>query len=187
MKIIFGVLVAVGVPLGVLFAIGLIAAALAPPEPPEPAGPHVVRDRFKALDSIAAAETVAQARLRDPDSARFGDEWLVVRGGPRGARVCGKVNAKNGFGAYTGAEWFYMERAGGPGDPAKVLFGVDGEVACLKLADDAKALENPPAAAVPAGPLRAPPPAGAKHPPTTAEDAQGRARALEELRAAAKH
>jgi hypothetical protein len=43
---------------------------------------------------VAEAKAAVVKRLKDPDSARFSD--LVKTGG--GYIVCGKVNAKNGFG-----------------------------------------------------------------------------------------
>jgi hypothetical protein len=51
---------------------------------------------------LAEAKAAVVKRLKDPDSARFSD--LVKTGG--GYIVCGKVNAKNGFGGYTGAKSF---------------------------------------------------------------------------------
>ena len=41
-------------------------------------------------------------RLKDPDSAQFGDDYVSYKiGAPV---VCGTVNAKNAFGGYTGPE-----------------------------------------------------------------------------------
>ena len=73
-------------------------------------------------DSVAAADSTIRARrnlvmavtsmgqaavkrrLMDPESARFGEQWT---GGPEGTVFCGKVNAKNAFGAYTGEELYF--------------------------------------------------------------------------------
>lgn len=46
---------------------------------------------------IADAESLVAYTLRDPDSAQFRNSRLTGRGA-----VCGQVNGKNGFGAYTG-------------------------------------------------------------------------------------
>lgn len=53
----------------------------------------------------AAIEDGIKARLKDPESARFG----AIKAGraPDGVTVCGQVNAKNSFGGYTGMETFY--------------------------------------------------------------------------------
>ncbi len=44
-------------------------------------------------------------RLKDPDSAKFGNV-IVVETEKYGRVVCGEVNAKNGFGGYTGSKGF---------------------------------------------------------------------------------
>lgn len=49
----------------------------------------------------ATAET-----LRDPESARFRN-LRVVKDSEGTLGLCGELNAKNGFGAYTGSEPFY--------------------------------------------------------------------------------
>jgi hypothetical protein len=57
---------------------------------------------------VGEIQSQVMARLRDPESARFGEMWL----GPSkslkpGVRiVCGTVNSKNGFGGYTGPELY---------------------------------------------------------------------------------
>lgn len=53
------------------------------------------------------AEKAVTAQLKDPDSAKFGDAFVVVTPakespGLEDVAVCGLVNAKNGFGGYTG-------------------------------------------------------------------------------------
>jgi len=50
----------------------------------------------------AAAETAVRNKLRDPQSAVFSDVEVRLENGS----VCGKVNGKNGFGGYAGAEFF---------------------------------------------------------------------------------
>ncbi|WP_158958812.1 SPOR domain-containing protein [Pseudomonas sp. PB106] len=58
---------------------------------------------------IDRARTAVADRLKDPDSAKFRNERQVADGG-----VCGEVNGKNGFGAYSGfAPFFAMKRPDG--------------------------------------------------------------------------
>jgi hypothetical protein len=74
-------------------------------------------------EATVNAEESVKRRLRDPESAHFGsintfpqgDSGMVVV-------VCGYVNAKNGFGGYTGEERFVS--IGGAGRP---LLSSDGE------------------------------------------------------------
>lgn len=60
------------------------------------------RNLVVAVTSMGQA--AVKSRLMDPESARFGDQWT---GGPEGTVFCGKVNAKNAFGAYTGEELYF--------------------------------------------------------------------------------
>jgi len=60
-----------------------------------------------APDPFATVRAAVGARLRDPDSARFGE----FRRGTAGA-TCGAVNARNGFGGYTGLQPFVLPPAG---------------------------------------------------------------------------
>lgn len=53
--------------------------------------------------AIDEAKERVRAHLRDPDSAKFGGAMV----GPRGV-VCGVVNAKNGFGGYTGMQPYFV-------------------------------------------------------------------------------
>jgi hypothetical protein len=53
------------------------------------------------------AHAAVQATLRDPSSALFYDEAVIGTGKSR--TVCGNVNAKNGFGGYTGKSAFIYE------------------------------------------------------------------------------
>lgn len=50
----------------------------------------------------AEARAAVRARLKDPKSAQFGDAIVTERA------VCGSVNAKNGFGGYTGSQPFIV-------------------------------------------------------------------------------
>lgn len=56
----------------------------------------------------AAAKELVKQRLRDPSSAEFTD-IVVHEGGPTTSTiVCGRVNARNGFGGMTGAQRFVV-------------------------------------------------------------------------------
>lgn len=57
--------------------------------------------------AVAAAEAAVRASLKDPESARFAEMRALTRPNARGEPtevVCGTINAKNGFGGYTGAK-----------------------------------------------------------------------------------
>ena len=49
--------------------------------------------------AIRDAEAAVTQLLQDPGSATFGEDHFVALGGEL---ICGTVNAKNGFGGYTG-------------------------------------------------------------------------------------
>ena len=54
--------------------------------------------------------------LRDPYSARFSDWKAIYSEGTGHLDICGKVNAKNAYGGYSGAAWFVVSES-----PSKVL------------------------------------------------------------------
>jgi hypothetical protein len=58
------------------------------------------------VEKKAVMDAVA-ARLKDPLSAQFGSITAAARAVGGDIRVCGKVNAKNGNGGYTGYSSFY--------------------------------------------------------------------------------
>lgn len=74
------------------------------------------------------------SRLKDPESAKFGPTMVASRSKETGTiRVCGTVNAKNGFGGYGGETRFVADivdvggtptfkdgTVGTPGDPFAV-------------------------------------------------------------------
>ena len=76
--------------------------------------------------TIADAQREAARRLRDPESARFTE---VRRDAASGA-VCGLVNAKNLYGAYTGATPFVYFHASDAPNP-QVLVG--NQIAAIAL------------------------------------------------------
>lgn len=51
-----------------------------------------------------AAEQSVRAQLRDPESAQFRNVRVIRK--PGSTAVCGEVNARNGFGGYTGYQHF---------------------------------------------------------------------------------
>ena len=70
--------------------------------------------------------------LKDPDSGKILHSALYRQGGAEGPAVyalCGKVNAKNGFGGYTGPQWFasmiIVRGAGLMSSSQSVFFGDD--------------------------------------------------------------
>lgn len=55
---------------------------------------------------IANARQAVLYQLKDPDSARFRDEFSMAKTHTRA--VCGQVNSKNSFGGYTGFHRFIV-------------------------------------------------------------------------------
>ncbi len=53
------------------------------------------------------AEKVVASHLKDPASAKF-ESLQVIKVGGQPFAMCGYVNGKNSFGAYAGAQRFYM-------------------------------------------------------------------------------
>lgn len=91
---------------GVLFAgFTFLMIAVRPDGPPSPKSTEANAES----EGVSAVSPGIQMRrdqrrirsvLRDPDSARFGKTYPLVRDGL--PVTCGFVNAKNGFGGYTG-------------------------------------------------------------------------------------
>jgi hypothetical protein len=59
---------------------------------------------FADDEVITRAQASVSENLRDPDSAQFSDMVALKNG--RDTIVCGFVNAKNGYGGYTGRKRF---------------------------------------------------------------------------------
>ena len=91
------------------------------PEPERPmtaAEKKAQQERWFGAETIVAAERAVRGELKDPDAAQFKDvranyteEFGVV--------ACGRVNAKNEFGGYTGFRRFVF------GDRRVILEGRD--------------------------------------------------------------
>lgn len=114
--------------LGVTLA-GVVACAPLS-SPPRATGPSPDAVRYQAMldsyrtgrvpaDSRRQIEAEVAQRLRDPASRQFRN----IRN-PFGGLVCGEVNARNGFGGYTGFQPFFA------------VFGSDGRLTSLRLAED---------------------------------------------------
>lgn len=77
-------------------------------------------------EEVAAIEQGMRNRLKDPDSMKMENVRVAPGSLPTMRTVCGEVNAKNGFGGYTGMRTFYgslILREGKP--PAGIVIGVD--------------------------------------------------------------
>jgi len=63
----------------------------------------------------SSAEEAVKLELRDPDSAKFNWQTFFPADKNAGTRksACATVNAKNGFGGYTGGKMFYAVFEGG--------------------------------------------------------------------------
>jgi len=90
----------------ILVVIGIIAGSGDSPSgsqaSSEPSKPSFESRKYEA---IAGARDAVKQMLKDPESAQFSDETAFPQG-VDGITVCGYVNAKNGFGGYTGNEAF---------------------------------------------------------------------------------
>ncbi|MBE8597926.1 hypothetical protein [Xenorhabdus sp. BG5] len=53
-------------------------------------------------EEVQAIEMEVKNKLKDPDSAKFKHNNLIVKDGKSGNLYCGLVNAKNSYGGYTG-------------------------------------------------------------------------------------
>lgn len=59
-----------------------------------------------AVPSVADAQRAVRAELKDPDSAKFRGVKLEKGDDGKPYAYCGWVNAKNGYGGYTGENYF---------------------------------------------------------------------------------
>jgi hypothetical protein len=94
--------------------------------------PHRVPLSAEQWKTVAA---LMKEKLRDPDSAQFYPLTVQVLGYKDGHQlfeICGMVNAKNGFGGYTGKEAFVL--TAGQASYPDVEFGDDAVAACEHLA-----------------------------------------------------
>src|SRR5262245_13994790 len=86
-----------------------VTSAEAPPPPAAPSGPPPTAN-IPDKELFRQARAAVVANLKDPESARFGDKFdrRINRGrdGVLYEVVCGEVNARNGFGGYTGSKMF---------------------------------------------------------------------------------
>lgn len=76
-------------------------------------------DESKIQDAV-------RARLKDPDSARFGELTVV------GKQACITVNAKNSMGGYTGDQQAYLQEADGNWDVVDISSKLN-HAACLQV------------------------------------------------------
>jgi hypothetical protein len=86
---------------------------------------------------IQEAHDAVRQKLKDPESARFKEDDLEVM--PEQGVVCGKVNAKNGFGGYTGAQEYVYVRGQGAAlsedDPDDFIKAVNACTEALKATE----------------------------------------------------
>lgn len=83
---------------------------------------------------VRTCQDGAKKQLKDPDSAKFGDDWKAwivthsdqppsnyhPENGDQLYSAAGSVNAKNGFGGYTGAQMWACDAVVTPGEDGKV-------------------------------------------------------------------
>jgi len=81
------------------FVVALLLASCSPKP-----GEYVIYSLSES--DIGSIQNGIRSSLKDPDSAQF--SGIVSARGPDGViKVCGQVNAKNSFGGYVGAKYFY--------------------------------------------------------------------------------
>lgn len=86
-----------GVAVGALACLVLAAAG----------GAYFFTDPDARFHRRSIAEDAVRAKLKDPDSAKFTEVTAIKIGGKPHA-ICGYVNAKNSYGAYSGPRRFYV-------------------------------------------------------------------------------
>lgn len=109
---------------------GGAAQAAKPPPAPSPADLERAPGYARPADAqaLASARQAIAAKMKDPDSAKFTD---VARRTALNAKeeptdvVCGRVNAKNSYGGYTGAKPFVYFVADKSSVSIEQLLGVD--------------------------------------------------------------
>lgn len=105
----------IGIGVLVLALIGQVMQSSAPASTPEEMAAESARLRQRGLErqdreQMRTAQATMQATLKDPESAQFSDVVVSrVSGVPV---VCGFVNAKNGFGGFTGRKGFLVTEGG---------------------------------------------------------------------------
>jgi uncharacterized protein len=73
------------------------------PAPQRKWSPYQINEARKQM-----AREVVQERLKDPDSAKFGDTMFAGQADDGVLEICGEVNAKSSFGGYTGMSPFFI-------------------------------------------------------------------------------
>lgn len=91
----------------VIAALAFALSACGPVTPTQPAPDRATQWHALTSAEVQAVQDGVRSRLKDPLSAQFSD--FISAGGTQGGviYVCGKVNAKNSFGGYTGFQRFY--------------------------------------------------------------------------------
>lgn len=92
-------------------AAGPAQTAVAPAASPPPPPPPRTYPSDATPEEVEAATALVVERLKDPESARIRNVRVMKEGG---IPVCGEVNARNGFGGYTGYSHFVIME-GSPG------------------------------------------------------------------------
>ncbi len=107
---------------------------------------NVGSDASKSVNTAAAAKLNVRSKLKDGDSAKFRDLFVSNSGDPLWA-LCGSVNLKNGFGAYTGYKRFVAfadsdaptviegEATGLGGDMDQQLYAAANQRFCASVVD----------------------------------------------------
>lgn len=86
-----------------LLALPAFLSGFGPKPTPEEKRAH--QEEIARELNIIHAKRAVKSSLRDPDSAVFGTTYTG-----RDSAICGAVNAKNGFGGYTGPQLFMIHK-----------------------------------------------------------------------------
>ena len=86
-------------------------------------------------DYIAEARESVVKNFKDPDSAKFRNEVIYHNSGLTTSHhkgVCGEVNSKNSYGAYTGFKRYYYSfgEAGASTEGSKSTFDIFWDIVC---------------------------------------------------------
>lgn len=95
--------------LAVLVAIFIIIKLIASNDEKKLESPPTKSSELSSIESaqmIVLGEEYVKRRLKDPDSAKFQNQFIGKRGFP-----CGEVNSKNGFGGFTGYKRYIVVSA----------------------------------------------------------------------------
>jgi hypothetical protein len=91
----------------------------------------------------AGTKAAVMSALKDPSSAQFGDRFAAAEAESGNIAICGTVNGKNGFGAYSGISTFAVKYK--PATGGYDLLGIDGQDGFCRIVGAKDFSSTPPA------------------------------------------